>query len=447
MKKFVIVFLSLLFISGCSSRIELAPTPLPYVTPSLETPEFWIDKLENPDQIILNQEEINELNAKTFERISSLVKVMKIDTFISSKKLATILQRELAQVISKKRYRYSGFPFSTDFYERLEEKIAIQDTAGIIPVNFGLTIKRTSVRLLPTQEIGMRKPKDFELNRFQYTSLIPFEPVAVLYFSKDRDWAYIQSYFVRGWVPVTDIAIGGREKIKKYIQEQPFLVIKDIRVNLYGDRYLESFITSLPMGTRVQLLKEELDIFKVKILVRKLDGMLDFEEGFLKKDNSVCKGYLPYTQRNALNQVFKALSMSYDWGGMRGTTDCSGYALQVYLCFGIILPRNSRAQLKTGIKVASFNRWTSEVKRLKALDRAIPGATILGFPGHIMLYLGKYNGRHYIIHNIRAFRKRRWFVDDVEYIGKVVVSDLSLGKHSKRRSLLQRLTSIRYLGK
>jgi hypothetical protein len=59
-----------------------------------------------------------------------------------------------------------------------------------------------------------------------------------------------------------------------------------------------------------------------------------------------------------------------------------------------------------------------------------------------MLYLGKDNGNYYAIHNIWAIQKRGWFGPVLEKIGKVVVSDLSLGRSGPYQSLLHRMTDI-----
>jgi len=63
-----------------------------------------------------------------------------------------------------------------------------------------------------------------------------------------------------------------------------------------------------------------------------------------------------------------------------------------------------------------------------------------------MLYLGKDNGKYYIIHNIWGIQKAGEFGPVLEKIGRVVISDLSLGSSGPSGSLLDRITDIRLIG-
>jgi hypothetical protein len=80
------------------------------------------------------------------------------------------------------------------------------------------------------------------------------------------------------------------------------------------------------------------------------------------------------------------------------------------------------------------------------LDQAVPLATVLRLPGHIMLYLGRDRGRYYAIHSIWGIEKEISSTRLLEKIAKVEVSDLSLGESGPRGSLLERITDARFIG-
>jgi hypothetical protein len=172
-----------------------------------------------------------------------------------------------------------------------------------------------------------------------------------------------------------------------------------------------------------------------------VDGTLTFRKGYLSKDEDVRQGFLPYTQEYLAHQAFKMLHQSYGWGEMFGARDCSRFIMDIFATFGILMPRNSKLQAKIGIPLGHIEGMTLKEKQ-RVLDRAIPLATTLRLPGHIMLYLGKDKGNYYAIHNIWAIQKRGWFRPVLEKIGRVVVSDLSLGRSGPYQSLLHRITDI-----
>jgi hypothetical protein len=116
--------------------------------------------------------------------------------------------------------------------------------------------------------------------------------------------------------------------------------------------------------------------------------------------------------------------------------------MDLFRTFGILMPRNSKEQamLGTGLGLAR-GKPAGEKRRL--LDRAVPLATLIRLPSHIMLYLGKDKGKHFVIHSIWGIQESEESGATVEKIGRVVVSDLSLGEKGPNGSLLDRITDIR----
>ena len=160
----------------------------------------------------------------------------------------------------------------------------------------------------------------------------------------------------------------------------------------------------------------------------------------------VSDGFLPYTPRTVYQQAFKLLNAPYGWGGSFGERDCSQFLCEVFSTVGIVLPRNSSKQAKVGAAVAGFSADSPEpAKRDLLANGAVPGATLLRFPGHIMLYLGTAKGEPYAIHATWGYREKRGFSDITRLVNRVVVSTLRLGEGSAAGSHLARLTSAAVL--
>lgn len=437
------LYLIILIFSGCTSRFVYYTPPLPGVTSVLETPEFWVSRLPNPDSLLLNETGLKLFNQE-IEEMGSYFNVIEEDTTFYRKELREKMDKTLRRFKSSNRVSHSGLPFTKEFWEEIKERMNLNEMPFKIDNIYGITISKVHLRDLPTNEIAVSS-WSCEFNRMQVTMLRPFEPVLVLHETRERDWLYVKSGLAEGWVGAEDIVTDVRESIASYLAA-PFVVVTGADVPLYADKHLDEFLGWLPMGTRVKLdeiLSDE--VISVIVPVKGEDGRLGHSKAYLENDVYVNLGYLPYTQRNVIKQAFRLLSFPYGWGGTWDSDDCSGIILRIYSCFGINLPRNSSQQLKVGINVASFTKETKDEDREEALKNAIPGITLLGWRGHIMLYLGEFDGHHYCLQNTWGFKKKRWFTEDIHYIGKVVVSDLSLGRGTRGGSQLDRLTNVRVM--
>jgi hypothetical protein len=439
-------FSCVLLLLGCSARMEMARFPLPHVTSELENPEFWISHIEHPDSVLLTPEKIQAFN-KDIASNTYLVNVLWIGETVSGERIRKVMLGDLNHHRGRTRYGHTNYPLPESFYENIELQIDTESVPEKISVSYGLTIRRTDIRAVPTHEIAMEKQNDYEFDYFQHSALGPGEPVALYHFTRDKAWVFVQAKFTHGWIRTDDIGITeDKGQLKGYVDNPALLVINGNDVPVYNDSTMTRFIGRLWMGSTAPLQRRTADGYIVLFPGRGEDGTLRLEESFISQEADISEGYLPYTQANVLRQAFKSLNEPYGWGGMFETKDCSRYVLDVFATFGIHLPRNSRSQLNAGQAIGTFSKHVSEADKLKALNLTPAGASVIGFPGHVMIYLGQHQGRHYVIHNTWAYRKKRWFVQDIKNIGKVVVSDLTLGEGSKKGSLLERLTEIRYIG-
>jgi hypothetical protein len=156
------------------------------------------------------------------------------------------------------------------------------------------------------------------------------------------------------------------------------------------------------------------------------------------------------TRRALLTTAFRFMDSPYGFGDAGGGRDCSRLQMDVFDAFGIALPRHTGWQGQAGsyrVKVAG----SSSADKLAALDLASAnGIVLLTFPGHIMLHLGKTAaGTPMALHALGEYVRpcaggRGETIVDVQ---RTVVSDLSLGAGSSRKSLLERIETLVVFGK
>jgi hypothetical protein len=307
-----------------------------------------------------------------------------------------------------------------------------------------MTVRETDVRVLPTVEIAMEAKDDYEFDYFQMSLLSLGTPLAVLHKSRDGRWSYVVTPYVSGWVRSQDIAVAkGRFEIARYLGAVDFLVVAGPWAQIYSDRGLTRYAGRLRLGSRLPVTKRAGGVFEVSVPTRRFDGSLAFMHGYVDAAAGVSRGYPPYSQENVFETAFSMLGRRYGWGGMYGFWDCSSYVRDVFGVFGFVLPRNSTSQSKVGVAVGVFDKETGVEEKYEVLKKAPPGITILRLPGHVMIYIGQVDGRHYAIHDTWGYRIRGPLGrSKLKSVGRVVISELSLGEGGKRGSLIERITHV-----
>jgi cell wall-associated NlpC family hydrolase len=238
----------------------------------------------------------------------------------------------------------------------------------------------------------------------------------VLHVSTDKEWAFVQSYNYAAWARSSNIAISDRQTIGDYKNSSPFIVVT-------GDKVSTSFNPEVPalselqldMGIRVPLANPEAvgnnlhgqnpyASYTVLLPLRTQEGRLEIKPALIARNKDVKRGYIPFTRENIVRQAFKFLGERYGWGHSYNARDCTGFVMEVYKTFGILMPRNT-GQQGTG-NFGENTRFTSESSRdekLEALKRMDIGDLIY-VPGHVLMYTGDVNGEPYVLHDVSVFR-------------------------------------------
>jgi len=216
-------------------------------------------------------------------------------------------------------------------------------------------------------------------------------------------------------------------------------------VPVFSDATLKDVFQRPSMGTVIPAAasKSSEGPHPVWIPQRRDDGSVTLRKCYISRKSDVTKGFPVYSQANVLRQAFKLLGARYGWGGQYNGRDCSGFTHDVFLSFGIDMPRDSKQQAMVGTQLGHFQPFQDEEPRVAALRSARPGITLLKMPKHIMIYLGALNGQFYVIHSTWAERTGDdRAADEKNRINQVVVSDLDLNGRSYLGSLFDRVLSI-----
>ena len=390
----------------------------------MQHPDFWIAHCKNPDMVFLNAAQIAELNKKNRTRpyeckdvngnpFSFLPTIIAKDNNLG-------LQYYVEDPLTIKsfpgdslrvRLERHGKAFNlANLYDRrqvkwdpgqiheIEERVNAAAVPNGITPRYGILVGQTLNRALPTNEAVYWGPNGW-LDSIQSTALDMCMPVAVLHASPNGDWYYVRSEIAFGWVPAAHVALGSSKVIGDYVHSKDFLVSLAHKVPIFSDSGFRNYITDFYLGSRVKLIKKTAAGYQVSVPFRQADGSLRFVNGWVRPDAKVNVGYQAYTQRNILNTIFGLLYRPYGWADEHYERDCCGTQRAVLRTFGIITGRWTTMELHSSDHVFAFDKKTTpkEVK-YKCLDTCEPAITLMGDPGHIIMYLGKVDGNYFVIH-------------------------------------------------
>lgn len=422
--------------------------PIPGTNEMMLRKDYWIERLDDKSKLIMDSKEIEIFNNKTFSCVNSMCDIRNHKEIILKEELLKFIGQY--KLPDKIRYDIYGKKVSDDFYKRISANTNIDAIDDKAAVRYGIAVKNISVRSFPTEEGIYETEDDKEFDLLQETLCQALEPVLVFHESRDGEWYFIQKYNYCGWVKKSGIALGSREEIFNYADSKNYLTVTGshilTRPNPFEKRVSRQ---EFDMGTTIPL-NDDISIcqvgnqstfgnYVVLLPVREDDGSLSFKDALVSINDDVTKGCLKYTRENVIIQVFKLLGDRYGWGDSFGGRDCSSTLMYVYKTFGLILPRNGDDQEKVPGKKTVFADGSSTDERIKLLSSIKPGAGLY-MPGHVMMYLGEDNSKHYMMHNFHKYGCLEGSEFKTYCVNEVAVTDCLL-LTSKGVPFINRFTS------
>jgi len=377
-------------------------TIIPGVTPEMQRADFWLNLYEARDETILTGEEIRSYNAYNISRLPFLAEVAQLPDTVSGKEVTRWINQYCTPPQAT-RYDEEGKKYQATDYADLLKNVNSEGIPDTVNIRYGIAVKRTQMRTWPSLKQSFSVPDNRQIDRFMETAVYAAEPIVIYHTSRDGQWYFAENYHYRAWIPVDDVALCSAGEFELICSQQKFIVVTGAVIHTpeSPDRRISRL--QLDMGVRLMVDDEDENRYLIRFPVKGEDSGLEYVLFPIQKSEDVSAAYLDYKTTTILNQAFKFLGEVYGWGGMNNARDCSSFLVDVYQTAGIRLPRNSdqQEQIKGAI---SLNGKTRE-QRIKILDGLRPGSTLY-MSGHAMMYLGKWQGKHYIIHDATTVYQR-----------------------------------------
>jgi cell wall-associated NlpC family hydrolase len=328
----------------------------------------------------------------------------------------------------KNLFTDNGKPFPKELMSRIAENGALDIKAKPLP---GVCVADADVRILPaatalfsSAEVARGERGLLKLDQLQNSTVKPGEPIAIFSFSKDNKWAFIATGAVAGWVGSEKTAFVDDEFIDKFTRASYSVFVSDnVRIRDNGG----AVVATAKMGT---ILPSEEG--RLLMPVRGKNGMAAIMR--CKPDPKDISPFpAPFTLRGVSRAINNLLGEPYGWGGSHGLRDCSAMTKDYFSIFGVWLPRNSGDQAMSAASILLKGLPAGEKLR-KIAENGVPFTTLIHMPGHIMIYLGVYDGEPVVLHNVWGVR-----VNAADgkvgraVIGRTVVSSLRAGAEIEAR--------------
>ena len=387
---------------------------MPGVTEEMAEPAFWSGLAGDPDALLATPEDIARFNAAALATEGSGMHDLRNlpETYNGLTRREALMKgaQDDANYLLGWTWDQNGEKFTQEYYERIMANCADPDAAEEMPLRYGVAVNRALLMVYPWDGQILDDPVDFD---FDYQALVGVrvnEPVAVFATSADGKYYHVFSSCCSGWVRAEDIALC-RDR-------EEWLSAWDIpaekRLVFWGDRMYTDYSNTAPqtscrmitMGTVLERMDETdpdaltinrlpLHNYAVYLPVRNEDGSYGKTPALINARERVSEDYLPLTPANLSKVVLGTLGNAYGWGAGLNNEDCTSLVHSVFCCFGLDLPRNGTGQWPLSMPKADIANYTLEEK--ETLIGALPLGTLLNFPGHQMMYLGRCAGNDYVV--------------------------------------------------
>lgn len=413
----------------------------------LNTPSFWTNNTDDVKNVLLSEDHIKSFNKAIKLKIPSLTSLPTKETALSGKIITQYIQSY--SIPHKNLFDCNGQLVNGNFYKETLLNRNLENISDIVPIKYGITLHKSSLRAFPTKNpiyYSIEHSKLNNFDRFQETGCFPCESLILLHRSLDKEWYFVKTCNYMGWIKAQDIAVcDNKDELFDYINSKKFLMVtgKEIIVNIDKDNNAPVKI-KCGMGTKLCKLQSSgsLGNYVIKFPTAQSNGKILFKTAYVSKGDGVTIGYLPYTRENIITQAFKLLNTDYDWGEKFNGKDCSSFIMTVYKSFGFLLPRNANEQEKSFVNVNNsvvFSSQDTLEHRYNYLNKLKTGAALFK-AGHVMMYLGKYNGIHYMIHSFAEYGVKNGSSLETKLALGVAVSPVNL-LTSSGKTFLETLTS------
>ena len=343
----------------------------------------------------------------------------------------------------EKSYGENLKPLREEWFIQMKENGNYEEYASLNKK--AVSLSYLNLRNFPTDKPVFKDPsaagEGFPFDYMQNSGVHANEPLFVSHLSKDGEWAYVFTAYATGWTKknsiafLSDMVTDSWQNARQIELIDEYYPIKDLEGN---------FIFRSRVGMRLALISIHESYYIALAITAGKNNTASYTK--VKVPLNIAKeGKLLLNAENLEKITNQMLHSHYGWGGLYEEKDCSSTLRDLYAPFGVWLPRNSSQQSKMG-KVIPLEELSIEAKKEAIIKQGIPFETLLYKQGHILLYLGEYNGEISVLQNIWGIKTIDDGIEGRKVIGRTIISSLEPGKeredYNSEKGILSQLSSM-----
>ena len=439
---------------GADDALVVPPSGVLGVGEAQLTPQFWVERLAQPDAPVMDRAAIAAQNARLLKIDPSMHDLRALPSTLDRARVEGWI-KDLSQRPDRPLFDVEGKSVSAATLDAVVANLALDAIPAQQKTRYGLVVRRAALRTFPTTLRVFNEKGDTDIDRFQETAEFPGTPVAIVHASADGQWLFVVSPRYAAWTEKDNVAEGSAAEVFGYVDRTPYRVITGAVERTVFTREVPA-VSQLPldMGTRLPLATDlppdqpvngqtPYAAHVLDLPLRKADGTLGFTPALLQKNTDTAADYLPLTRANIIRQAFKFLGERYGWGHAYDGRDCSGFVSDVYRSMGVQMPRNTSDQgVSPALEHRLFTAADSHEVRLKAAMQLRLGDLVY-IPGHVMMVIGRLHGQPYVIHDVGGMSYRKADGSRVRIkLNAVSVTPLLPLLYNDKQTYVDRMTSI-----
>ena len=307
---------------------------LPDVTAEMSSPRYWYSLQENPEELLMTEEEIeaqNTLNiAADGTNMNDLRNAPEVFDGVAQRDALLVSGKSDASYYLGWTYKTNGEKADEAFYQEMIDNSQDPDALREQPVEYAVVVNRTTLHSFPSDEQILDDPKDPDFDYQHLTGVRVNEPLVILGHSADGKYCLAKSVCCPGWVKAEDIALchDRQEWLDAWdFDSDSALVVWGTYTTAASNYAPEISRRLLTQGTTLEKVELEdrntlvnnraaYNNYVVNMPVRNEEGFYEKKLCLIAESAKASEGYLPMTQKNIARVAFSQLGDMYGWGGM-----------------------------------------------------------------------------------------------------------------------------------